>query len=86
MYTVSVGDHLPTLLSDTDRFGYKVSQKVYQPSLVVSGIELLITRVNCGGQQPTLAKAVLPAILPLVISRIITLKRPYLHYHENRAA
>lgn len=85
MYTVSVGDHLPALPSDTDRFGYKVSQKVYQPNLVLSGIEPRITKVNCGGRQFTLVKAIRPDILPLVTRSLVALKRPYLHYRASVA-
>jgi len=39
MPTVSVGDSLPALLSDTVRFGYEVSQKCTTPFTAVFGPE-----------------------------------------------
>jgi DNA invertase Pin-like site-specific DNA recombinase len=40
----------------------------------------LISRVNCGGRSLTLAKAMPPAVVPLVTRTLVALKRPYLHY------
>ena len=45
----------------------------------------LISRVNCGGRNFTLETTPAPRILPLVVSKIAPLKRPYLHYRLKAA-
>lgn len=45
----------------------------------------LISRVNCGGRYLPQVKGLPSMILPLVVSRLIALKRPYLHYDQGVA-
>ncbi|PWU05835.1 MAG: hypothetical protein C5B51_13635 [Terriglobia bacterium] len=42
----------------------------------------LISRVNCGGRKLTL-EMVPPKLLPLVLRKLVALKRPYLHYRRH---
>jgi hypothetical protein len=39
-----------------------------------------VTKVRCGGRHLTLVKQLPTEVLPLVIRRLVALKRPYLHY------
>jgi hypothetical protein len=64
---------------------YKVPIPKTQMTPVLNGMEPLITRVNCGGRNLTLVKPLPPKILPLVVNKIVALKRPYVHYHRSAA-
>ena len=58
-----------------------------QKQMTPEGADLspLISRVNCGGRNLTLEKAPASEIVPLVISKIVALKRPYVHYRPKAA-
>jgi len=64
---------------------YKVP--IPRKNMTLEGADLspLVSRVNCGGRQLTLVKAVPAEILPLVVRRLVGLKRPYLHYRPTAA-
>jgi DNA invertase Pin-like site-specific DNA recombinase len=64
---------------------YKVPIPHTQMTPVLNGMAPLITRVNCGGRNFTLVKTLPPRILPLVVNKIVALKRPYVHYHRSAA-
>lgn len=51
-----------------------------QMTTALSGIELLIARVNCGGRNVTLAKESAGEIRSYLTRRFIALKRPYARY------
>jgi len=64
---------------------YKVP--IPRKNMTLEGADLspLVSRVNCGGRHLTLVKTLSPEILPLVVRRMVTLKRPYLHYRLSAA-
>jgi hypothetical protein len=47
--------------------------------------EPTISKVNCGGRQLTLVKAPPPEVLPFIVSKLVALKLPYLHYRVSAA-
>jgi len=61
---------------------YKVP--IPQKQMTPEGADLspLISRVNCGGRNLTLEKTLSPELLPLVLRKVVALKRPYLHYRR----
>jgi len=73
--------HSPTSVQ-AEIWLYKIPIPRKQMTPVPNGIEPLITRVNCGGRHLTLVKAPAEEIIPLLVSRIVALKRPYLHYRR----
>ena len=72
--------HSATELS-ADVFLYKIpTPTTRNMTLALSGLEPLITRVNCGGRNVPLVKELSATVMPFVVSRRVPLKRPYLHY------
>lgn len=65
---------------------YKVP--IPQKQVTPEGVDVspLISRVNCGGRNFTLETIPRPEILPIVVSRKIGLKRPYVHYRLSATA
>ena len=75
--------HSPSELS-AEVFLYKIpTPATKNMTLALSSLEPLITRVNCGGRNVPLVKELSPTVRPFVISRQVTLKRPYLHYRPE---
>jgi hypothetical protein len=64
---------------------YKVPIPNKQMTPEGADLSPLISRVNCGGRKFTLEKIPPPEILTLMISRVVALKRPYLHYQPRAA-
>jgi DNA invertase Pin-like site-specific DNA recombinase/DNA-binding transcriptional MerR regulator len=64
---------------------YRIPVSTTQMTPALSGLEPIVTRVNCGGRHLTLVKGVTPEILPLVVRRQAALKKPYLHYRASVA-
>ncbi len=64
---------------------YKVP--IPQKQMTPEGADLspLVSRVNCGGRNLTQEKMPAPEILALLVSRSVSLKRPYLHYRSTAA-
>jgi len=64
---------------------YKVP--IPQKQMTPEGADLgpLISRVNCGGRKFTLEVMPPQEILPLVLKKLVALKRPYLHYRRRAA-
>jgi hypothetical protein len=57
------------------------------PGAIIQSAALspFIPRVNCGGRNLTLETKPTAEILPLVMNKIVALKRPYLHYSARVA-
>ncbi len=64
---------------------YKIPVPKTQMTPALSGLEPLLTRVNCGGRNLTLVTNLPPDILPYVTRRVLALKSPYLHYRRPAA-
>jgi hypothetical protein len=64
---------------------YKVPVPAKKITPETADLHPLISRVNCGGRNLTLVKSPAAEILPFIINKIVTLKRPYLHYRPRAA-
>jgi hypothetical protein len=76
--------HAPTKI-EAEIWLYKIPLPYKKITPELTDLSPLISRVNCGGRNLTLVRAVPPEILPLVTRRLAALKRPYLHYRINAA-
>ena len=76
--------HSPTNVN-AEIWLYKIP--IPQKNMTPEGAEFspLISRVNCGGRNLTLARAMPPEIIPLVKRALVALKRPYAHYRIKAA-
>lgn len=76
--------HSPTNV-EAEIWLYKVPIPQKQMTLEGADLSPLISRVNCGGRNLTLVKAPAAEVIPLVMRKIVALKRPYLHYRPKAA-
>jgi DNA invertase Pin-like site-specific DNA recombinase len=76
--------HAPTKV-EAEIWLYKIPLPYKKITPELTDLSPLISRVNCGGRNLTLVRAIPPEILPLVTRRLAALKRPYLHYRANAA-
>ena len=78
-------NHSPTSVQ-AEIWLYKVPLPHKKMTPELADMSPLISRVNCGGRNLTLVRAVPAEILPLVTRRLSALKRPYVHYRAHAAA
>jgi hypothetical protein len=64
---------------------YKIPLPAKNMTPETADLNPLISRVNCGGRHSPQVKGVPPEILPFVLRKLISLKRPYDHYRANVA-
>lgn len=64
---------------------YKVPIPQKQMTPERADLHPLISRVNCGGRNLTLVKGPTDELLPLLVSKIVGLKKPYVHYRTKAA-
>lgn len=64
---------------------YKIP--IPKTQLTPEGVDLtpLVSRVNCGDRRFTLGEALPPSLLPFLVRKAASLKRPYLHYQAKAA-
>jgi Recombinase/Recombinase zinc beta ribbon domain len=83
VYQINVS-HTPTNVQ-AEIWLYKIPLPNKKMTPELADLSPLVSRVNCGGRRFILEKAPPPEILPLVLRRLASLKRPYLHYPRTAA-